>query len=154
MIPAEVSNLLTEHGLMVLEFDEGTTPTAESAARTIGVETGQIAKSLLFKGKSGSYYLFVCPGDKKTSSAKLKALAGEKVSLASFEETEKVTGYKPGGVCPFCLPNSTPVFLDQGLKIYDTIYPAAGTDSSGVPMTYEQLKNISKAKEADFCSDS
>lgn len=153
MIPAAVSELLSRNGLSVLEFEDGTTPTAESAARTIGVKTGQIAKSLLFKGKSGAFYLFIARGDKRTSSSKLKALTGEKVSLASAEDTEAVTGYKPGGVCPFCLPSKIPVFLDRGLSIYDTIYPAAGTDSSGVPMTYPQLLEISKAVESDFCSE-
>lgn len=150
MIPKKIAELLSSYGLTVLEFEEGSTPTAETAAIKIGVQTAQIAKSMLFKGKSGRFYLAVCPGDSKISSSKMKALTGEKVSMATAEETEQATGYRPGGVCPFCLPEDIPVFLDRGLEKYKTIYPAAGTNSSGVPITFPQLKEITAAPVVDL----
>ena len=141
MIPEKVKAVLDANGLSALEFEEGSTPTAESAACRIGVEVGQIAKSLLFKGASGRAALVVCAGDKKVSSGKIKRLCGEKMSMTNAEETFAITGFRPGGVCPFGI-DAIPVYVDESLSAWATIYPAAGTNSTGVPMTYAQLLAI------------
>ena len=138
MIPDKVRAILDAHCLKALEFEEGSTPTAETAAAKIGVEVGQIAKSLLFKGLSGKIVMVVCAGDKKVSSGKLKRLCGEKMSMTNAEETYASTGFRPGGVCPYGVV-SIPVFIDASLSAWETIYPAAGTSSTGVPTTYAQL---------------
>jgi len=142
MIPEHVQHILTQNKLEILQFEEGSTPTAETAAAKIGVKVGQIAKSMLFRAKDGSHCLVVCAGDKKVSSSKLKRLTGSKMSMASAWETEETTGFKPGGVCPFGLPQDIQIYLDASLEQYDTVYPAAGTDSTGVPVTFPQLEKI------------
>ena len=152
MIPAKVRRVLEAHGLEALEFEPGSTPTAELAARRIGVETARIAKSLLFKGKSGGFYLVVCPGDKRLSSSALKRVIGSRVSMTDAEETEKVTGYRPGGVCPFAL-EGVEVLLDRELEFYPTIYPAAGTDATGVPLTFSLLAEITGGRIVDLTTD-
>jgi prolyl-tRNA editing enzyme YbaK/EbsC (Cys-tRNA(Pro) deacylase) len=141
MIPDKVKAILDANGLAALEFEEGSTPTAESAAAKIGVEVGQIAKSLLFRGASGRAAMIVCAGDKKISSGKVKRLCGEKMSMTSAEETFALTGFWPGGVCPFGVEN-IPIYIDESLSQWETIYPAAGTNSTGVPMTFAQLLSI------------
>ena len=149
MIPAKVRRILEANGLEALEFEPGSTPTAELAARRIGVETARIAKSLLFKDKSGGFHLVVCPGDKRLSSSALKRLIGSRVSMTGAEETERVTGYRPGGVCPFAL-EGVEILLDQELDRYATIYPAAGTDATGVPMTFSLLAKITGGRIVDL----
>jgi len=141
MIPDKVKAILDANGLAALEFEEGSTPTAESAAAKIGVEVGQIAKSLLFRGASGRAAMIVCAGDKKISSGKVKRLCGEKMSMTSAEDTFALTGFWPGGVCPFGVEN-IPIYIDESLSQWETIYPAAGTNSTGVPMTFAQLQSI------------
>jgi prolyl-tRNA editing enzyme YbaK/EbsC (Cys-tRNA(Pro) deacylase) len=141
MIPDKVKTILDANGLAALEFEEGSTPTAETAAAKIGVEVGQIAKSLLFIGPSGRVAMIVCAGDRKISSGKIKRLCGEKMSMTNAEETFARTGFRPGGVCPFGV-EGIPVFIDDSLSAWCTIYPAAGTNSTGVPMTYAQLLAI------------
>lgn len=138
MIPEKVAEALRLAGLKALEFEPGSTPTAAMAAARIGVEVGQIAKSLLFRAKDGAYHLVVCAGDKRVSSAKLKALVGSKASMADAEETLRVTGYPPGGVCPFGL-EGVAVWIDESLEAWETVYPAAGTDATGVPATFDIL---------------
>lgn len=64
-IPPKIQAFLDNHNLSALEFEPGSTPTAETAALRIGVPVGQIAKSILFKGKDGRYRLVVVAGDKK-----------------------------------------------------------------------------------------
>ncbi len=146
MIPDKVRRVLDLHGLQALEFEAGSTPTAEMAAARIGVTVGQIAKSILLSGKDGRYRMVLLAGDKKLSNGKLKRLLGVKTSMASAEETFEVTGFRPGGVCPFGVDGGVELFLDESLAVYDTIYPAAGTDATGVPVTFEKLREIMGAK--------
>jgi prolyl-tRNA editing enzyme YbaK/EbsC (Cys-tRNA(Pro) deacylase) len=149
MIPEKVQKVLEANGLAALEFEPGSTPTAEMAAARIGVEVSRIAKSLLFKAKDGAYYMVVCPGDKRLSSSALKKAAGAKLSMTSPDETESVTGYRPGGVCPFAI-TGVKILLDKDLGKYETVYPAAGSDSTGVPTTLAQLERITGGALVDF----
>lgn len=149
MIPDKVRTVLDACGLSALEFEPGSTPTVAMAAARIGVEPARIAKSLLFRGKDGRYFMVVCPGDKRIPPAALKRVAGSKLSMTDPEETECVTGYRPGGVCPFAL-TGVEILLDKDLGLYDTVYPAAGTDATGVPVTLAQLAAATGGKLTDF----
>jgi prolyl-tRNA editing enzyme YbaK/EbsC (Cys-tRNA(Pro) deacylase) len=142
-IPLKVQTFLKSHDLSALEFEPGSTPTAETAAQRIGVPVGQIAKSILFKGKDNMYRLVVAAGDKKINSGALKRTTGAKHRMASAEETKEATGFFPGGVCPFGLVDSpVTILLDVSLDEYDIVYPAAGTDSTGVPLSPDYLLQI------------
>jgi prolyl-tRNA editing enzyme YbaK/EbsC (Cys-tRNA(Pro) deacylase) len=142
-IPPKVQAFLDSHDLSVLEFEPGSTPTAEKAAQRIGVPVGQIAKSILFKGKDDKYRLVVAAGDKKINSRALKRATGAKHRMANTSETKEATGFLPGGVCPFGLED-TPVaiLLDASLYEYGIVYPAAGTDATGVPLSPDYLQQI------------
>jgi prolyl-tRNA editing enzyme YbaK/EbsC (Cys-tRNA(Pro) deacylase) len=150
MIPEKVRAALAPHGIVPVEFEPGSCATSVLAAARFGVAVGQIAKSLLFVCKDGRYLLVVCPGDRRVSSSKLKAAAGSKSRMASGEETLAVTGFPPGGVCPFGLDGGITILVDESLSRCPTIYPAAGTDSSGVPMNLSQLLAVTGGKLGDF----
>ena len=152
MISQKVRTVLEANGLEALEFEPGSTPTAELAAARIGVEVSRIAKSLLFKSRDGAYYMVVCPGDRRLPSSALKRAAGSKLSMTDADETERVTGYRPGGVCPFAL-DGVEILLDSSLGDYETIYPAAGTDATGVPMTLALLVRITGGRLVDFSAE-
>ena len=142
-IPSKVQAFLEIHGLCALEFEPGSTPTAEAAAQRIGVPVGQIAKSILFKGKDGTFRLVVAAGDRKINSGALKRTTGAKHRMASAQETEVATGFLPGGVCPFGLEDApVKILLDVSLDEYDIVYPAAGTDATGVPLSPDYLRQI------------
>ena len=153
MIPQKVREVLDRHGLTAIEFEAGSTATSVLAAGKLGVTVGQIAKSLLFLGKDGRYFLVVCPGDRRVSSSKLKAATGAKSRMARADEAMAATGFGPGGVCPFGIDSGILIFIDASLRQYATVYPAAGTDSSGVPMTFDQLVSIAGGTVGDFMSD-
>ena len=152
MIPEKVQRVLEAHGLEAIEFEEGSTPTAVLAAEKLGVTVGSIAKSLLFIAKDGRYFLVVCPGDRKVSNAKLKQVVGVKSRMAGAEEVRRLTGFPPGGVCPFGV-EGVEILLDRGLRELQTIYPAAGTDSSGVPMSFETLAAITGGRLFDLTAE-
>ncbi len=150
MIPEKVSTHLAAHGLQAIEFEPGSTATSQLAAERLGVLVGQIAKSLLFLGKDGRYFMLLCPGDHKASSAKLKAAVGVKTRMARHEETVAATGFEPGGVCPFGIDGGIRILIDERLAQYQMIYPAAGTSASGVALTFAQLLSITGGQTGDF----
>lgn len=148
VIPPQVQEVLDRYGLQALEHEPGSTPTAPTAAATLGVEVGQIAKSILLKAKDGSFHLVVCSGDQRLDNKRLRLTLGVKTRMATAAETLEVTGFRVGGVCPFGV-EGVEIWADRGLRRFETIYPAAGTDASGVPMTFDQLCEISGATACD-----
>lgn len=142
-IPGKVKAFLHNNGLEALEFEPGSTPTVKAAAEKIGVPEGQIAKSILFKGKDDCFRLVVAAGDVKIKSGMLKRLTGVKHSMATAEETQATTGFLPGGVCPFGIQDTAvEILIDTSLFDYPLVYPAAGTDGTGVPVSPDLLESI------------
>ena len=127
--------------LQVIEFQQDTSTSALAAA-ALDTEVGQIAKSMLFKAKTGQYFLVVSAGDVRMDTKALRDLIGSKVRMANAEEVVEITGFPVGGVCPFDLRVEVPIYLDDSLKRYDVVYTAAGTPISALPITYEELMEI------------
>ena len=132
---------------------EKTTKTSIEAAEALGVELGQIAKSILFR--SGEQYgLFVAAGDIKICDKKVKRLlGGGRAKIAKPDEVEEITGYRVGGVCPFDIDRSVPIYLDSSMKRFDVVYTSAGTPHSLLPISFEQLKMVTDGTVADIEKD-
>jgi prolyl-tRNA editing enzyme YbaK/EbsC (Cys-tRNA(Pro) deacylase) len=145
----EVRAWLAGHGVDTLEFDVPT-PTSETAAAAVGCAVGQIAKTLLFR-VGQAHVAVIAAGDARVKQAQLKRALGlpGKVTMASADEVVAWTGYAPGGVCPFLLPDDLPRLLDASLMRFEVVYPAAGNAASAVPIGYTKLLELSGAKEAD-----
>ncbi|OPZ72904.1 MAG: Cys-tRNA(Pro)/Cys-tRNA(Cys) deacylase YbaK [Firmicutes bacterium ADurb.Bin456] len=136
-------------GLKVIEFEESTR-TCELAARALGVEVGQIAKTIVFQA-DGQPVLVVASGDRKIKTGKLKRLLGAgKVRMADPGTVSRVTGYTVGGVCPLALPEKLPIFLDDTMHRFPVVYAAAGTPNSALPVTMDQLQEITGGQWADL----
>ncbi|MHB1044167.1 MAG: YbaK/EbsC family protein [Eubacteriales bacterium] len=135
-------------GLKAIELEESTR-TCELAAAALGVEVGQIAKTLVFLAGDRPA-LVVASGDRKVNSSKLKKLlGGSKVRLADPETVLKTTGYPVGGVCPVALPEDLPVFLDESMRRFPVVFAAAGTPNSMLPLNMEQLEIVTGGEWAD-----
>lgn len=147
----EVQAYLKQHGLEPLNFDQPT-PTSVAAAEAIGCTVGEIAKSILMLvGKQA--VMVITSGDSKVKSSRLKQASGlsGKVRLPDADEVLRYSGFKPGGVSPFLLPEDLPVFVDRSLQRFDIVYPAAATSSSGVAMSFAKLEELSGGLIADVC---
>ena len=67
--------------------------------------------------------------------------------MLPFDEAEEKIGHAVGGVCPFGVNGGVSVYLDESLRRFDYIYPAAGTRNSAVKLTPAELESASGAKE-------
>lgn len=132
-------------------FDEPL-ETSEEAARALGVEVGQIAKTILFRA-GDKYALFVAAGDVRIHSKRVKvALGSGKTKMASPDEVETVTGFRVGAVCPFALQMEVPIYVDRSLQRFSHVYTAAGIAESLLPVTYASLLQMTGAEEIDAAS--
>ena len=62
------------------------------------------------------------------------------------DEVIKFTGHAIGGVCPFAITNeNVTTYLDESMKRFDIMLPAAGSSNSCVRLTLEELEKASKA---------
>ena len=135
----------------IREFDVSSA-TVELAAVAVGVEGARIAKSLSFKVNEEPI-IIVAAGDAKVDNAKYKAQFHTKAKMLTHEEAHTLIGHDVGGVCPFALPENVKVYLDVSLKRFETVFPAAGSDSSAIELTCEELERYSSNFQAwvDVC---
>ncbi|MEA4927314.1 MAG: YbaK/EbsC family protein [Candidatus Limiplasma sp.] len=121
---------------------QNSSATVELAAQCVGCQPAQIAKTLSFRTAEGAM-LIVAAGDAKIDNAKYKAQFHQKAAMLSHDEVESLIGLKVGGVCPFGA--QVPVYLDDSLRRFETVYPAAGDDHSAVRLTPAELETASRA---------
>lgn len=128
----------------VLELSESSA-TVDLAAHALGVEGARIAKTLsVYAGEE--VVLLVMAGDAKIHNGKFKRLFHNKPHMLSAEEALRFTGHAVGGVCPFALATPIPVYLDESLKRFETVFPACGSSNSAIELTLAELEAFSGAK--------
>jgi prolyl-tRNA editing enzyme YbaK/EbsC (Cys-tRNA(Pro) deacylase) len=123
-----VVDAATELGLSISprRFPEGT-KTAAAAAAAIGVEVGQIVKSLIF-AVDGEVVLAYVSGANQLDEDRLAAAAGGvECTRVDADRAREVTGFPIGGVPPFGHATPLRVFIDPDLLGYDEVWAAAGT---------------------------
>jgi prolyl-tRNA editing enzyme YbaK/EbsC (Cys-tRNA(Pro) deacylase) len=143
-----VQEALMEKGvtLSVIEFD-ASTRTSVDAANAIGCDLGQIAKSLIFKGKeSGKPILIIASGTNRVNEKKMKEVIGEKLSKADAAFVLEETGYAIGGIPPIGHLHPIQTWIDQDLLNYEVIWAAAGTPNAVFELNPSILLDITKGK--------
>lgn len=136
---------LARYGLedRILEFPVSSA-TVALAAQALGCEEARIAKTLSFERGEGAL-LVVAAGDARVDNQKFKRAFGVKARMLGAERVEALVGHAVGGVCPFGVSDGVPVYLDESLRRFDVVYPAAGTASSAVRLTLPELERASEA---------
>jgi Cys-tRNA(Pro) deacylase len=116
------------------EFAQGTR-TAADAAEAIGVELGQIVKSLVFAVDSEVVVALVS-GENRLDEHKLAdAAGGYEVWREDADTVRETTGYPVGGVPPFGHREPLRVFVDEDLLSYEELWAAAGTPHCNFPIS-------------------
>ena len=143
----EVREFLAAHGLeeRIQTFTEST-ENAFLAAQVLGVELGQIVKSVIFLA-DGKPVLVLMSGDMNVDTKKLKKLLGvKKVRIADAETVLEVSGYPVGAVPPIMHRQSMTTYLDESFRRFSQIYPAAGSTRNMFATTFEELLVLTKAQ--------
>lgn len=131
----------------VLEFAESSA-TVALAAEKVGTDPQRIAKTLAFydPAEPTRAILIVAAGDARLHNGSFKRQFGGKPKMVTADDLELLTGHPVGGVCPFANPASARVYLDESLRRFDVVYPAAGTDRSAVKVRVDELEALGAAR--------
>jgi prolyl-tRNA editing enzyme YbaK/EbsC (Cys-tRNA(Pro) deacylase) len=136
------------HGNMPVMLSDAAR-TAQEAADGLGVQLGQIAKSVIFRRKQDdAAVLVVTSGDRRVDEKKVSALVG-KVGRADAEFVKTKTGFSIGGVSPVAHLIPSVTLLDQDLWRFEDIWAAAGHPNGVFCLKPEDLKHLTGAPVAD-----
>jgi len=143
-----VEEFLKQHkkDVVILTFED--TSTVSKAADSLGVTPGEIAKSLLFK-VGDNFAMILLAGDKRLDNRKFKEIFKAKAKMPEAEEVFAVTGHPVGGVCPFGLNQTIPIYLDYSLKAYASVFPAAGACNTAIKLNVEELEELTNGQWVD-----
>ncbi len=134
----------------VREF-EVSSATVELAALALGVEGARIAKTLSFRTEDGCM-LILAAGDARIDNKKFRERFHFKARMLTAEEVPVLVGHPVGGVCPFGCNEGIPVYLDESLRRFTTVFPAVGSPSSAIELDLGELFRVSKALDwVDVC---
>lgn len=140
-----------ERGLTIepRSFPEGT-KTADDAARAIGVQVGQIVKSLVFL-VDGRPTMALVAGDRRLDQGRLAAAAGGRdVERPDADAVRRATGFPIGGVPP--IGHDLPVFVDESLFRFDVVWAAAGTWTDVFAVAPGDLLRATGGQRADLAA--
>lgn len=121
--------------------------TAQEAATAIGCTVSQIAKSLIFKGKTTQKpILIIASGANRVNEKAMEKYVGEELEKADAKFVLEHTGFVIGGIPP--VGHKTPIttFIDEDLMQYEEIWAAAGTPHAVFKLTPGILVEITKGK--------
>ena len=116
--------------------------TVAEAAQAIGCEEAMIAKTLSFL-QGEQPVLILADGLARIDNRKYKDRFGCKAKMIPADLVGPLVGHEIGGVCPFGVNRGVAVYLDESLRRHETVYPAVGTDHSGVRLTVPELEECS-----------
>ncbi|HYN48540.1 MAG TPA: YbaK/EbsC family protein [Candidatus Nanopelagicales bacterium] len=137
---------------------DATTHTAEDAARALGVELGQIVKSLVFvapRDEAGHEpVLCLVSGANRVDLARLAAVVGEPaIRRATAREARDLTGFTIGGIAPVGHSHAVRVVMDPDLGRHREIWAAAGADRAVFPVAPAALRALTNAVVAPIAAE-
>lgn len=116
--------------------------TAQQAADGLGIEVGQIAKSIIFRRKADdAAVLVITSGDRRVDEKKVAALVGP-LGRADAEFVKTKTGYSIGGVPPIAHATPSVTLIDEDLFRFDEVWAAAGHPHGVFKLQPEDLRRL------------
>jgi prolyl-tRNA editing enzyme YbaK/EbsC (Cys-tRNA(Pro) deacylase) len=122
--------------------------TCAEAADALGVQVGQIAKSVIFRRKADEVaVLVVTSGDRRVDEKKVAALVGP-IGRADADFVKSRTGYSIGGVSPVGHASKPVTLLDADLARFEEIWAAAGHPNGVFRLSFDDLQRLTGAPVA------
>ena len=149
LTPVDLTRFIAQHGIAAeLVVPPVETPTVVAAAAALGIEPGQVIKSLLFL-VVGEPVLMIASGAAPVDRGALAARFGvgkKQIKLADAETVLRLTGYPIGGVPPFGHPAPLPTLLDRAVLAWDAIYGGGGDERTLLRIAPGELARVAGAE--------
>ena len=134
--------------------EEGVAVDGASVARSLGMEPGQVFKTLVARGASGQYYVFEVPVAESLDLKKAAKAVGEKsVEMIHQKELLPLTGYVHGGCSPVGMKKLFPTVFHNSVENLTTMTVSAGKIGFQVEVKPADLMGLVRAKTADIIAD-
>jgi prolyl-tRNA editing enzyme YbaK/EbsC (Cys-tRNA(Pro) deacylase) len=122
--------------------------TSQQAADALGVDVGQIAKSLIFRAaESGRAVLVIAAGDRRVDEVRVTAALGEPIERATPDFVREHAGFAIGGVAPVGHATRMVTLVDTSLRRFEVVWAAGGTPHTVFPITPGELLRVSGGTE-------
>lgn len=123
----------------------------ESVARLTGQDPVRVFKTLVTRGHSGGYFVFVIPVAEELNLKKAAAAVGEKsVGMIAVKELLPLTGYIRGGCSPVGMKKPFPTVLARQAEEQSTILVSGGKIGTQVELSPIDLLQITGGRLADI----
>ena len=123
----------------------------EEIANLLGENPEKVFKTLVTRGKSGSYYVFVVPVKAELDLKKAAKAAGEKsIDMIKQKELLPLTGYVHGGCSPIGMKKQFPTFIHETATQNDRIFVSAGKVGFQIELAPEELISVSGSVVSDI----
>ena len=122
-------------------------------AELTGAPVEQSFKTLVARGKSGQYYVYVIPIAREVNLKLAAKAAGEKsVEMIHVKEINAITGYIRGGCSPIGMKKQFPTFLDESAQQFETIYISGGKIGVSICLSPNALCQLIRGKFVSICT--
>jgi prolyl-tRNA editing enzyme YbaK/EbsC (Cys-tRNA(Pro) deacylase) len=123
------------------------TRTAEEAAKAIGCQVAQIAKSLVFRTKhSNKAIIVLASGVNRVNEKAIEKQVGEEIIKADADFTRDKTGFAIGGIPPLGHKQQLETYIDEDLLQYNELWAAAGTPNAVFSLDSSVIESLTKGK--------
>lgn len=133
-------------------FFEGTEAlSGVEVARKLGLDQDRVFKTLVTRGKSGTYRVFMIPVACELDLKKAASAAGEKaVAMIKSKELLPLTGYVHGGCSPIGMKKPFPTLIDETAQLYDEVGVSGGRRGLSIRLSPDDLVAFLGATLADI----
>ena len=122
--------------------------TSADAAREVGCEVAQIAKSIVFRAEDGRGVLVIASGANRVNEAAVTALIGQPIGRATPDFVREVTGYAIGGIPPLGHASELITLIDEDLLALGDVWAAAGHPNALFRLDPPELPRLSGGRVA------
>jgi len=132
-------------------YEADPTLTGEQIAQILGEDANRVFKTLVTRGKSGAYYVFVVPVREELDLKKAAKACGEKaVAMIKQKELLPLTGYVHGGCSPIGMKKSFPTYIHETVMESDKMFVSAGKVGYQIEIEPSALMEVAGCTVADI----
>jgi len=121
-------------------------------AAILGESVDRVFKTLVTRGKSGAYYVFVIPVARELDLKKAAKTVSEKsIDMIPQKELLPLTGYVHGGCSPIGMKKYFPTTVHETAKEFNTFFFSGGKVGFQVEVSPKDLEKVIRLQYADVC---